>query len=143
MEQQTRELLQECCSGCKMAIKSIGQIIEYTREESLELILKRYRKEHENLLEEVESLLTKEGITPDKPGTMASAMSWADIELKMLLEADSRQIAKVMMDGANMGIQSISECINKYTESSDESMSIAKRLVSTEEHFMEELRAYM
>lgn len=143
MNKQTRELLQECSSGCKMAIRSIDQVTEYAREESLELILKRYRKEHENLQEEIVQLLAEEGITPDDPGTMATAMAWTNIELKMLMEADSHQIAKVMMDGCNMGIQSVSEYKNKYTEASDESISIANRLVSIEERFMEELRGYM
>jgi len=143
MNKQTRELLQECSSGCKMAIRSIDQVTEYAREESLELILKRYRKEHENLQEEIVRLLAEEGITPDDPGTMATAMAWTNIELKMLMEADSHQIAKVMMDGCNMGIQSVSEYKNKYTEASDKSASIANRLVSIEEQFMEELRGFM
>lgn len=143
MNKQTRELLQECSSGCKMAIRSIDQVTEYAKEESLERILQRYRKEHENLQDEIVRLLAEEGITPDDPGTMATAMAWTNIELKMLMEADSHQIAKVMMDGCNMGIQSVSEYKNKYTEASDESVSIAKRLVSIEERFMEELRGYM
>ncbi len=96
MNNQTRELLQECSSGCKMAIRSIDQIT-----------------------------------------------AWTNIELKMLVDADSHQIAKVMMDGCNMGIQSASEYKNKYTEASDESISIANRLIGIEERFMEELRGYM
>lgn len=143
MNNQTRELLQECSSGCKMAIRSIDQITEYAREESLELILNRYRKEHENLMEEIIRLLATDGITPDEPGTMATAMAWTNIELKMLVDADSHQIAKVMMDGCNMGIQSASEYKNKYTEASEESISIANRLIGIEERFMEELRGYM
>ena len=143
MEKQTRELLQECSSGCKMAIKSINQIIEYTREESLELILERYRNEHQNLQEDIIRLLAEDGITPDEPGTMAAAMAWVNIEMKMLMEADSHQIAKVMMDGCNMGIQSVSEYKNKYTEASGQSISIAEKLINIEERFMEELRAYM
>lgn len=143
MNKQTKELLKECSSGCEMAIKSIKQIKEYTREESLELILTRYQKEHENLQEEIIRLLAEDGFTPDEPGTMASAMAWANIEMKMLMEADSHQIAKVMMDGCNMGIQSVSEYKNKYTEASEKSISISEKLIGIEEHFMEELRAYM
>lgn len=143
MNKQTRELLQECSSGCKMAVRSIDQVKEYTKEESLELILDRYRKEHENLQEEIIHLLGEEGITPEEPGKMATAMAWTNIEIKMLMEADSHQIAKVMMDGCNMGIQSVSEYKNKYTEASDESISIANKLVNIEERFMEELRAFM
>ena len=48
-----------------------------------------------------------------------------------------------MMDGCNMGIQSVSEYKNKYTEASGQSISIAEKLINIEERFMEELRAYM
>lgn len=143
MNKQTRELLKECSSGCEMAVKTIEQLKEYTREESLELILERYQKEHENLREEIIRLLAEDGFTPDEPGKIATAMAWANIELKMLMEADSHQIAKIMMDGCNMAIQSVSEYKNKYTEASDTSISISERLVNINERCMEELRAFM
>lgn len=143
MNKQTRELLKECSSGCEMAVKTIEQLKEYTREESLELILGRYQKEHQNLREEIIRLLAEEGFTPEEPGKIATAMAWANIELKMLMEADSHQIAKIMMDGCNMGIQSVSEFKNKYTEASDTSISISEKLVSINERCMEELRAFM
>lgn len=143
MNKQTRELLQECSSGCKMAVRSIEQLREYTKEESLEKILDRYKEEHKSLEEKIMQLLAEEGITPDDPGTMATAMAWANIEVKMLMDADSHQIAKIMMDGCNMGIQSVSEYKNKYTEADSKSVDIAEKLVDMEEKFMEELQPYM
>lgn len=74
---------------------------------------------------------------------MATAMAWADIELKMLVEADNHQIAKIMMDGCNMGIQKISEVINKYKNTATEADKLAKKLVKMEEDFMEDLKAYI
>ena len=31
MDEQTRKLLEECCSGCRMAIESFRQVQEYVR----------------------------------------------------------------------------------------------------------------
>ena len=60
-----------------------------------------------------------------------------------MVKKDSRQIAKIMTDGCNMGIQSVSEYINKYPAASGDSVSLAKDLVKTEESFMKELREYL
>ena len=37
MEEQTLHILNECSSGCKMAIHSMQQILEYVENEKLEL----------------------------------------------------------------------------------------------------------
>ena len=74
---------------------------------------------------------------------MAAAFSWFTTEVKMLIKDDSTQIAKIMMNGCNMGIQSISEDLNKYTEASEESKALAKKLVKEEERFMKELKEYL
>ena len=48
-----------------------------------------------------------------------------------------------MMDGCNMGIQSVSEYLNQYPQASQESKSLAKKLVETEEMFMKELKKFL
>ena len=70
-------------------------------------------------------------------------MAKMDIEMKMLVHADSHQIAKLMMDGCNMGIQALSEKINQYAEASKESLDIAKKIVKAEEDFMAEMKEFL
>ncbi len=60
-----------------------------------------------------------------------------------MIEDDGHQIAKLMMDGCNMGIQSISEYQNKYKEASKEATELAKKLVKTEENFMQEMKQFL
>lgn len=143
MEEQTIDLLKECSSGCKMATKSIKQVREYASDEKLERILDSYDKKHRDLEKETTQLLGKLGKNSEEPKPMASAMAWLDTEIKMMMHADSHQIAKLMMDGCNMGIQKVSEYINKYTDASRESTDIAKKLVKIEEDFMEEMKAFV
>ena len=42
MDEQTRKLLEECTSGCKMAVSSIQQILEFTQDSALQKILNKY-----------------------------------------------------------------------------------------------------
>ena len=55
-----------------------------------------------------------------------------------MLHDDSSQIAKLLMDGCNMGIQSIGKFLNEYEEASSESRSLAKKLLHMDEQLMKE-----
>lgn len=143
MERDTIKLLKECDSGCKMAVDSIRQVKEYAEKESLIKVLDEYDKKHRKFRDEIASQLKEYDEDGKDPEKMASAFSWITTEMKLMLKDDSQQIAKIMMDGCNMGIQSLSEYINKYTEASRESIALAKNIVKAEEAFAKELRDFM
>lgn len=143
MEEHTVALLKECNSGCKMATQSIRQVREYAKDPKLERILDAYDKKHRDLEEETDCLLSKYEKSEEKPSTLAEFWSKMDIEMKMMLHADSHQIAKLMMDGCNMGIQTLSEHVNQYTEASKESSTIAKKIIKAEEDFMAEMKQFL
>ena len=42
-----------------------------------------------------------------------------------------------------MGIQSVSEYMNKYEEASPESIDLAKKIIKTEEDFMGEMKQFL
>ena len=143
MERDTIKLLKECDSGCKMAVDSIRQVKEYAEKESLIQVLDSYDKKHRKLRDEIATLLKEYDEDGKNPEKMASAFSWITTEMKLMIKDDSQQIAKIMMDGCNMGIQSLSEYINKYTDASRESISIARNVIKTEEAFAKDLREFM
>ena len=78
-----------------------------------------------------------------KPGAAAETFAWLTTEMKMLIRDDSSQIAKIMTNGCNMGIQSIMEVLNENPEADRESKNIAGDLVKAEEHFADELKAFL
>lgn len=143
MEEDTRKLLEECNSGCKMAVSSMEQIQDYVTNKELDQVIAKSKENHQKLEADSTKLLKELGEGQKEPGAMAAAFSWFTTEVKMLIKDDSTQIAKIMMNGCNMGIQSISEDLNKYTEASEESKALAKKLVKEEERFMKELKEYL
>lgn len=76
MDEQTRKLLEECTSGCKMAVSSIQQILEFTQDSALQKILNKYIEQHTHLQQTAESQLSADGFEPKDPGMLASAFSW-------------------------------------------------------------------
>lgn len=136
-------LLKECSSGCIMAQNSIKQVMEYVEDADLLKLLHGQEEKHEELEKEIAQELDKLGKNEKEPGVMASAMSWFGTEMKMMLRDDAHQAAKIMMDGCHMGIQSISEYLNKYKNAEEHSRKLAQNIITIEEEFMKELRKYM
>ncbi len=143
MDKQTVTLLKECNAGCKMAVSSIDRIKEFLMNAELEQTLTAYKEQHKKLEEESSKLLAEMGECGQQPDKIASAFSWITTEVKLLVKDDSTQIAKILMNGCNMGIQSISECMNKCPDASHDSISLAKKLVKCEEKLMEDMKKYL
>lgn len=143
MNDDTIQLLKECNSGSQMAIDSIDQLLEHCKNDELKTLLSEYKSEHEKIRDRSQSLLFNSGEDGKKPGIIASAMSWLTSEMKMNMNGDANQIAKIMMDGCNMGIQTIGEDINKYEQADSEAKEIARELIRSEEEFNKKMENFL
>lgn len=143
MEDNTIQLLKECSSGCQMAQKSVKHAREYATDGKLSDLLEAYGEKHTRMEKRISDLLSEYGKEEEEPSKMASAMAWMTEEMKMTIHPNNNQVAKLMMDGCNMGIQSISEYVNKYPDASKESQDIAKDIIKIEEDFMQEMKAFV
>ena len=121
MDEQTRKLLEECTSGCKMAVSSIQQILEFTQDSALQKILNKYIEQHTHLQQTAESQLSADGFEPKDPGMLASAFSWFTTEIKLGMNSDNSEIAKVLIDGCSMGIKTLGERANTLCQADNRS----------------------
>ena len=124
MDDQTKKLLKECNVGCKMALQSMTQVEDYLEDSELEQAVEDYRREHERVEKETSRLLMEAGVSEKDPSPVASA-------------------AKLMMNGCNMGIQSIAKCQNECRDASREARQIAEGLIHTEEDFMGRMKEFL
>lgn len=143
MDANTIELLKECSSGCQMAMDSVKKMREYTKDAKLNDLLESYGEKHRQLEGEISDQLKSCGKYESAPSKMAEVMANMEMSLKMMVHPDDHEVAKIMMDGCNMGIQSVSEYVNKYPDASGESQDVAKRLIKIEEDFMQEMKGYV
>lgn len=143
MNQHSMKLLQECNSGCKMALESLNQVREYVVDQKLLSVIDTYLHKHETLEERTALLLIECGKCEKEPSRIASAFSYMTAEMKLMINDDNHQIAKLLMNGCNMGIQSISTCRNDYPDASNETTNLAEDLIKIEEDFMKDLKQFI
>ena len=139
----TIALLKECNAGTKMATSSIEQISDYISTPELKELLHKYNARHIELGDECHTLLNEAGADEKDPHPVAKAMSWIYSEVKLTLGGDEKKAAGILMDGCSMGIKSLSEYLNQYSDADEDSKRICKKLRELEEDMLEQLEEYV
>ena len=129
MDTSTYEILKECNSDCRMAVNSIEQLVVYLKNQELQELFSKYKEDYEKM--ERESIRLSEGKLQEEKFSEKAAETFAWIS------------AEVMIDGANMGIKSITEKLNRYSEAEKESISLAKKFEKTCEKLIQDMKKYL
>lgn len=143
MDEQTRKLLEECCSGCRMAVESFEQIKEYVKDTEFRKLINDYTEKHRCFEDEAVSLLKEAGNEAVSPGVMASTLSRFTTEIKLTFNSDNTQVAKLLMDGCNMGIKTLGEKAHQYNKADKKAADLAQKIIRTEEDLMKKLKDYL
>lgn len=143
MEKHTVALLTECEAGLKMAISSMEQTLPRISDVGFKLMFQDYYLKHCKLQEECERLLkeleNQENQYEKNPSKVAQLMSG----LKNAKCDDIAEVADFYTDGCNRGMKSVGKYLNRYMQASEESIALARKIIKIEQHFMEDLRAYL
>ena len=143
IEQDTIKLLRECDAGIKMGVSSIDDVLEYVQAEPLKKRLNSCKKEHEELMHEVQKMLDEYHDDGKEPNPMAKGMSWVKTNVKMAWDHSDETIADLMTDGCNMGVKSLNKYLNEYEAASERAKDITKRLINLEEKLTTDIRSYL
>lgn len=109
-------LLQDCIAGCKMALESMDDIREHTDDKQLRELIDKYYDEHTGLSVDCRDMLDKAGADIKEPGVFAKMAAKLQTAMKMAVNDDQSQAAKLLTEGCNMGIETISGSLNEYRD---------------------------
>ena len=143
MNNDTVNLLKECNAGCKSATNSMEQVMEYVKNEKLRALIDRYNDSHIKIGDECHDILNSLGEQEKDPQKISAMMAKVGTDMKLMMENTTRKVADLLVDGCNMGIKSLCRYINQYTTADETSIKLAKKLVSLEKDFMNELLEYL
>ena len=144
-ESDTVELLQSCHRGTVTAINSFEQVLDHAESDTLRRRLEETLDRHRALGKNVGEALRKHGTEAADPNVMARASVWLTTEMRMLMDSENRdhQVAKLTINGCNMGIQTLSEDINRLPHADGKAMDMAASLITEEQKLMDDLRMYL
>ena len=136
-------LLKECDAGTNMAVVSIDEILDKTKDAKLKKILEQSKAEHRTLGNEIHTLLVQHGSEYKEPSPMAKGMSWLKTNMKMGLDDSDATVADLITDGCDMGVKTLNKYLNQYSPADNTSKGLCKKLISIEEKLCKDLRGYL
>ena len=142
-EEHTIKLLKECDSGAKMGVDSFDLVLKYIKNEKLRNIINETRLDHLDTLKKIKEQLNIYSSEGKDPNMIISEMSKIKMKVELSFNDSDSKIAKMMMDGCNMGIKALSEFKNKYNDADEKVIEICQRLISKEENLSKNLRRFL
>ena len=143
IEQDSVKLLRECDAGVKMGVSSIDEVIGSAKARGMRDALVKCREEHQALGREIRERLDRFHDQGKDPSPVAQTMSRLKTQAKLLLHESDASIARLMVDGCEMGVQSLDRYLEQYKAADERSKDIAKRLICQEKQLASELRAFL
>ena len=111
-------------SGLVRSNETAGFIIKCLEKETTEL-LKKYHDNGKN------------------PNPIAKGMSWMKTNVKVAVDDSDHTIADLVTEGCNMGIKSLQKYLNEFKAANDKAKHIAQNLIDSEDHLIQDMRAYL
>ena len=139
----TINLLKECDAGIKMGIEAIDEVLDEVKSEALRSFLSEARERHVELKAELQNQLDEYDECGKEPNAMAKSMSWLKTNMKMAFEPSDQTIASLVTDGCNMGVKNLNKYLNEYTQASESSKELTKKLIDLEEKLTIDVRRFL
>ena len=139
----TIQLLDDCCTGCKYATNSMGQVLRYVKDDKLRSLIERYNQRHADFGDRCHVLLNEAGESESDPKPVAMSMAKMGTALKLTMDSTTAHIAEILADGAAMAAKSISQKKNEYAAASANAKEMAEELVDMSVSMMVELLAFV
>ncbi len=137
------EFLNYIYQNAKMGVIGIDNIKDKIFDDELKNIIATQKKEYQKIADDASSILNELGLTEKDVSKMAKVSTYVMANLEMLKDDSSSNIAKLMIEGSNKGIIEINKNLNSYNNMNSKIVKLAKKLLATEQHNIDELKIYL
>ena len=134
----TINLLKECDAGIKIGIEAIDEVINNVKNEEFKNKLINYKNDYN-----FQKMLNNLNSDGKNPNSIAKFMSKMKTSIKLIFKKSDATIADLMTDGCNMGVKSLNKYLNQYEKASDESKTLAKKLIRLMDKQEFDIRKYL
>ena len=128
--------------NAQMGLIGIDMVIKKDENEKIAKLIGEQKKEYEKFLSDAHEILIKYGAKEEEISKLKELSSKV-MATFMTMNKSDKEIAKLMMEGNQKGVLEITAELNNYDGNDEEILSLARRLLATEEHNREEFKTYL
>lgn len=140
---QDVELLNYIYQNAKMGIVGIDNIKPSIKDKEFLKLINEQENDYYEICTKAIKYLSLYDCERKNVNPMAKAMTFIDTKKKLMKDNSVSQMAKMMMEGSNMGIIAITEKLNNYKDVSKKTTKLAKELLEIEKLNLENLKKYL
>lgn len=137
------KILREMVRSTVMGTDAIDNVMPYVEDKALAALMSEQKRGMCELMEEAKRGLTREEIAEAEGGKLGKTMLKASSKVNAMLNNDASHIARMLIEGYEMGVVSLQKCVNEMQKEHDEVPLSAKELLKLYDKNVRALRKFL
>ncbi len=137
------KIYREIIRNTAMGAQSIDNIIAYVDCDKLKNLILSQKEVLEDFYEKAKQELSEKELEDAKTNPMQRAMLKAGVKMNAGINSSCSHLASMLIDGYNMGIESVQKCINELKKTGVDVPPLANDLMKAYDKNIKALRAYL
>lgn len=137
------KILREMVRSTVMGTDAIDNVMPYVEDKALAALMSEQKRGMCELMEEAKRGLTREEIAEAEGGKLGKTMLKASSKVNAMLNNDASHIARMLIEGYEMGVVSLQKCVNEMQKEHNEVPLSAKELLKLYDKNVRALRKFL
>lgn len=137
------EIIKAVAKNSGMGVEAIDDITSYVRDEKLRGEILAQKRTYEDIRDRACEELSPEDRDDVETGLLAKAMLKSGIMMNTLVDKSNKNIAEMLIEGVNMGVNELTSQLNKMNSSGETPPDVATDLLNAYNDNLNRLRTYL
>ncbi len=137
------KIYREIVKNTAMGAQSIDNILEFVEGDEMRNLLFSQKEVMEDFYQKAKVELCECELEKAKTTTFQQTMLKMGVKMNAGINSNQSHLASMLIDGYNMGIESVQKCINELEQDNLEVPLLAKDLMKTYDKNIKALRVYL
>lgn len=142
-QEVNKRVINDVYKNAHIALQSIADILPAVEDNELKIELKEEYEGYEQIIGEISTFMSENGIEPKDINPMKKAMLWSSIKMKTMMNNSRNQIAEMMIKGTVMGINELTAMKNENCNYDEEICAFIEKLLTLEENYEQRLKKFL
>ncbi|MBO7213967.1 MAG: hypothetical protein J6V66_00570 [Clostridia bacterium] len=144
MENCNLDFVNEVYRNVSVALLSINDVTDSVADSELKNELRSEYEKYQEFSNDIKDFMREKGYEIKDVSKMKKFMMWSAIKMNTAMDDSKSHVAEIMIKGTVMGITELNKILNDSASVNDEkAKDFAKRLLSLQEEFEENLKRFL
>lgn len=137
------KIYREIVRNTAMGAQSIDDILPYVECDKLRNLILSHKEILEDFYNKAKTELSERELCEAKTNRIQQSMLRAGVKMNAGINNSASHLASMLIDGYNMGIESVQKCVNEMNSLGNEVPDIAKDVMRAYDKCIKALRVYL